>query len=82
MLAEGIAIYRSARRAECAERAFVLTAVGVANEITRDGTEYVLWVDAAALEQARAHLAHYQAERRAPPPPPPPPVLHARAWVG
>lgn len=82
MLSEGIAVYRSTRLKECEERAFILTAVGIPNEMDREGAWFVLWVDPAALEQARHHLRQYQLEQLPPPPPPPPPPHWPRAWVG
>jgi len=83
MLTEPVEVYRSRRYADCAERAFMLTAVGIASELTHEPEGYVaLWVEHSALEAACAHLAGYQLENRPPPPPPPPPVLHPYAWVG
>jgi len=83
MLQEPLEVYRSRRYADCAERAFMLTAVGIASDLTHESGGYVvLWVESADLEPARTHLARYQAENRPPPPPPPPPQLHPQAWVG
>jgi len=64
MLTEAIALYRSPRRAECAERSFVLQAVGIESELSRVEGEYVLWVDAGSAEAARAHLVQYEQEQR------------------
>jgi rhomboid protease GluP len=76
-------IFRSARVAECNERAFMLYAVGIASAIARDGGEFVLLVDAADTVTASEHLRQYELERlNKPPPPPPPPKLHPHAWVG
>lgn len=75
-------IYRSPRRADCEERAFVLTAVGVPSLVDFDGMQYVLRVDAADADVALAHLERYALESRPPPPAPPPPPLHPFAWVG
>ncbi|HTY51191.1 MAG TPA: rhomboid family intramembrane serine protease [Steroidobacteraceae bacterium] len=80
-LPEAIELHRSRRAAQCERYAFVLTAVGIANEITRDGAEYVLWVAPEQLQEARAHLASYHREQR-PPPAPPPGPLHPWAWLG
>jgi len=82
MLSEAIEIYRSTRRAECTERAFMLTAVGVPNELAREGPFFVVRVEPHLAEEARAHLLRYQEELRPAPPPPPPPALHPDAWVG
>jgi rhomboid protease GluP len=84
MLAEAIEIHHSWNRRECAERAFVLTAVGVPNEVSETAQGFSLWVDAAHLEQARSQLLRYQQEsRRAPPRPRPVAApLYDWAWVG
>jgi rhomboid protease GluP len=83
MLEEAIEIYHSRSREDCAERAFVLTAVGVPHEVSASLQGFSLWVDAADLEQARNHLAQYQEERRRPPPAwLPSPRLYHHAWVG
>ncbi|HTY94607.1 MAG TPA: rhomboid family intramembrane serine protease [Steroidobacteraceae bacterium] len=84
MLADAIEVYRSPDRASCAERAFVLTAVGVAHEMSQSSGGFSLWVAPANLEQARSQLLHYQQEsrRRPSPAPPAPAPLFERAWVG
>lgn len=82
MLTEAIEIYRSARLSDCEERAFMLTAVDVPNETTREGENFLLWVESSRVEEARAHLQRYQAESGPAPPPPAVPVHHPRAWVG
>lgn len=84
MSVEAIEIYRSATRADCAERAFVLTAVGVPHEMTQSAEGFSLWVDLANLDQARDQLLYYQQESRRPPAPEAlaPPQLYAHAWVG
>ncbi|MGH8149233.1 MAG: rhomboid family intramembrane serine protease [Steroidobacteraceae bacterium] len=81
MLPEAIEVYRSARLAECEERSFVLTAVGVPSEILRSGADHVLLVEAAAIETARTHLLRYDEETR-PPPRLAPLPLHVHAWAG
>jgi membrane associated rhomboid family serine protease len=75
-------IYRSPRRADCEERALVLTAVGISSVITLAYREYVLSVDPADVDAARAHIGQYESENRPGPPPPPPPRLHRAAWLG
>lgn len=84
MLSEAVEVYRSGRLADCEERAFVLTAVGVASELTRAGESYVLLVDPDTAADARSHLLQYQKEIQRPgrPAPLPPPHLHAHAWIG
>src|SRR5579871_498304 len=84
MLTDAIEIYRSARFADCEERAFMLTAVGVPNEFDHAEGVYRLWVDASSVVEARAHLARYQIETRTPAraPAPQPLRLYAHAWVG
>ncbi|MEP7242375.1 MAG: rhomboid family intramembrane serine protease [Gammaproteobacteria bacterium] len=82
MLPVLLEIYRSARSADCEERAFVLTAVGIPSLVDVEGGEYVIWVDAEVASAAQAHLDRYALESRPAPPPPPSPVLHPFAWVG
>lgn len=84
MLAEAIEVYWSPTRAPCAERAFVLTAVGVPHEMVQSPEGFSLWVAPADLEQARTQLLRYQQESRRParPAPLPAPPLYGYAWVG
>lgn len=84
MLTEAVEVYRSRRRTECEERAFVLTAVGVPNEMVRETAGYLLRVDPLWAEQALAHLQRYQEEKRSTPlaVAPPRARLHSWAWVG
>ncbi len=84
MLAEAIEIYRSPIRANCAERAFVLTAIGIEHEMSQSPEGFSLWVDPANAQAAHGHLLHYQQESFRPPPPAPatPPPLYRRAWIG
>lgn len=82
MLPSLLEIYRSPRSADCEERAFVLTAVGLPSRIEHDGFQYVLLVDAAHADEAFRHLERYALESRPPPAPPPRPQLHPFAWVG
>jgi rhomboid protease GluP len=84
MLNEAVELFRSNRAAECEDRAFVLTAVGLPNEIDRDNGQFVLWVNAWAFAQARHHIEHHTAESVAalPPPQVPKPFVHPKAWIG
>jgi membrane associated rhomboid family serine protease len=82
MSAAAIEVFRSARRADCEERAFVLAAIGIPGTIFFDGLQYVLEVEAAEAARALAQLGQYEQERRPPPPPPPPPPNYPYAWVG
>jgi membrane associated rhomboid family serine protease len=82
MLPTLLEIYRSTRSADCEERAFVLTAVGVPSVIDFDGFQYVIRVDAGDAPVARGHLDRYAMESRPPPPLPPQAPLLPYAWVG
>jgi rhomboid protease GluP len=82
MSAAAIEVFRSARRAACDERAFVLAAIGIPATIYYDGLQYVLEVEATEAARAVMHLGKYELERRPPPPPPPPPPSYPYAWVG
>jgi membrane associated rhomboid family serine protease len=76
------AIFYSARRSDCDERAFMLAAIGISSMIQFDGLQFVLEVDAAEAERATTQLAQYELERRPAPPRPPPPPSYPFAWVG
>jgi membrane associated rhomboid family serine protease len=84
MFAEAIEIYRSLNRGPCAERAFVLTAVGVPYEMVESPQGFSLWVEPANAAIAGEHLLHYQQERRRPSRAAPvaAPPLYPQAWVG
>lgn len=75
-------VFRSPRRADCDERVFMLTAVGIQSRLDFDGWEFVLRVDEPSYDAARAHLARYALESRPSPPPPPPLRLNPFAWMG
>ena len=65
MLTEAIEIHRSLRRIDCDRRAFVLTAVGIPNEVAAlPWRGWSLWVTAARVVEARSQLAQYQAEQQ------------------
>ncbi|HTW38250.1 MAG TPA: rhomboid family intramembrane serine protease [Steroidobacteraceae bacterium] len=84
MPSESVEVYRCRRRAPAEERAFVLTAVGIASELAREDDEYVLRVAAPEAHGARAHLERYEEEAQAvrTAAPLPPPRLHSGAWAG
>jgi membrane associated rhomboid family serine protease len=77
-----IEVFRSAFRAECHDRAFMLAAVGISSAIGFDRDSYILTVDAAVAALAVDQLRSYAAESR-----PAPPAIEVRspkpnAWVG
>jgi membrane associated rhomboid family serine protease len=78
----GIEIYRSVRQGDCAERAFMLDAVGIRSEMHSEAPFFLLRVELADAMRAREHLALYERERRPPPPAPPLPASQPHAWVG
>ena len=82
MLTTVLEVFRSFRRADCEERAFVLTAVGIPNHVHFDGWQYVLTVEEPQHDAAVIHLARYATESRPLPPPPPPQKLYPFALVG
>ena len=75
-------VFRSFRKADCEERAFVLTAVGIPNHVHFDGWLYVLTVEESQYADAVSHLARYATESRPPPPPLPPQKLYPFALAG
>ena len=76
------AVFRSARRNPCDERAFMLAAVGIAANIAYDGHQFLLEVNEVDAPRAVVHLTQYEAERRPKPAAPPPLPSHPQAWVG
>jgi rhomboid protease GluP len=78
-------VFRSRQRAECAERALVLTAVGIDGELRFEGQFYVLMVAAADASRALEQLAQYEQERQSaalPVAAGPRIEPHPYAWVG
>jgi membrane associated rhomboid family serine protease len=75
-------VFQSALRADCDERALVMSAVDIASAIDFDGLHYLLLVDAADRERALTHLRSYDIESRRAPPLPAPPRLYPNAWIG
>ena len=82
MLTAVLEVFRSFRKADCDERAFVLTAVGIPSHVHFDGWQYVLTVEEPQYAEALTHLSRYATESRPPPPPPPPQKLYPFAIVG
>jgi rhomboid protease GluP len=84
MADDGAVIYRSTNRAACADRALVLTAVGISTRIEFDAGRYVLVVDDADAPVASEQLQRYESENRAAPSAPvgPEPRTFGNAWVG
>jgi rhomboid protease GluP len=78
-----VEIFRAPRRPVCDERAFMLSAVGIASVVAADGAEFVLLVEAADAPVALDHLRKYEIESHARPLAPPPSArLHPGAWLG
>src|SRR5579864_7461946 len=79
-----VEIFRSARRAECNDRAFMLFAVGIASAMAFDGGEFIVLVDVNEVSSARDHLRQYEVELRARRSVLPvlPLRLHSHAWIG
>jgi rhomboid protease GluP len=77
-----VEVYRSYRRRDCEDRAFMLGAVGIASVIVLRGQHFSLEVAEADSQRARAHLTQYETENRPPARPPAPPPLHPNAWLG
>ena len=75
-------VFRSAFRAACEERAFVLLAVTIDSNINFDGWQFVLSVATADAERAFNQLRQYETERRPVPAAPVPTPQHDNAWVG
>jgi len=61
--AEPAAVFRSARRGACDERALVLVAVGIACEIQFDEHGYALLVEGTEREAALQQLWLYEQDR-------------------
>jgi rhomboid protease GluP len=77
-----IDVYRSERKIDCDNRAFVLTAVNIPSAVDFDGEAHVVRVAPAWLAHAQHHLWHYETERRSRAVELPPLPRFARAWVG
>ena len=77
-----VVVYRSHWRPDCAERAFVLQAVGIGSQVLQDARGWVLLVAEADTPSAAVQLRRYDLEnppkRRLPEPEP----AHRQAWAG
>jgi len=86
MSAALVAVFHSARRAACDERALVLLALGITSLIERTEDGFVLLVEAddfaRSTSQLRAYEVERQLERARARAVPPPLELHGAAWVG
>jgi membrane associated rhomboid family serine protease len=80
--AEAIEVYRSLRRDDCLDRAFMLGAVGIVSETHIEAANYLLTVERADAARAREQLALYEGESRQPSVPRLRPSLHRAAWIG
>jgi rhomboid protease GluP len=78
----GVEVYRSFRRRDCEERAFMLGAVGITSAIVARADHFSLEVAEPEAYRASHHLTEYEAENRPPQVAPPVPPLHPNAWVG
>jgi membrane associated rhomboid family serine protease len=82
MLADPVVVFRSLRRPACDERAFVLTAVLIDNEIIEEPAGFALCVSQRQAAHAAHHLHQYDEERRRPRPRLPLIVQYPNAWRG
>jgi membrane associated rhomboid family serine protease len=77
-----VEVYRSNRRADCDERALVLTAVGVASELVSLSDGFALLVPEELVTIAATHLDAYGVESLSRRPEPGPVSPHPGAWLG
>jgi membrane associated rhomboid family serine protease len=82
MLVDPVVVFRSMSRAACDERAFVLTAVLIDNEIAEEAQGHALLVSARQAAHATHHLHQYDRERPRTRPRFPAMVRHKEAWRG
>ena len=80
MLADPMVVFRSVRRQACDERAFVLTAVLIDNQIIEEQACFALCVAQRQAAHAAHHLHQYDEERRRPRPRLPAMVQFPNAW--
>lgn len=77
-----VEVFRSRLLRPSEERAFVLTAVGIASEVEWEGGSYVVRVESVARAHAEHHLWQYEQERRRPVQVEPPFTPRPGAWHG
>ena len=77
-----VEVYRSHWRPHCAERAFVLQAVGIPSRSAWNGGTWILYVETKDEAAARAQLRRYEFENPPRPRPMPPDPLYRDAWLG
>lgn len=82
MLVDPVVVFRSVGRPACDERAFVLTAVLIDNEIMAEPAGFALRVSHRQSAHAAHHLRQYDEERRRPRPRVPAMAQHPHAWRG
>lgn len=82
MLVDPVVVFRSVRRPACDERAFVLTAVLIENQIIEDPGGFALCVDHRQAAHAAHHLHQYEEERQRPRPRLPTMRQFPHAWRG
>lgn len=75
-------VFRSPVHRACEERAFVLTAVGIDNQVVPDEAGFALLVEQPLREHALHHLWQYEQERVRKPQPQMRFTPQPRAWVG
>lgn len=78
----GVEVYRSFRRRDCEDRAFMLGAVGIGSALVLHDDHFSLEVAEQDVERALSHLRQYEVENRPAAPEPPAPPLHRNAWAG
>ena len=75
-------VFESRNRAACADRALVLTSLGIPHEIFEDGHSCLLLVPAARSAEAVEQLDRYEEENPPLAPRPPPAVVYQNALPG
>jgi membrane associated rhomboid family serine protease len=80
MLVDPVVVFRSLHRKPSDERAFVLTAVLIDNEVIEESAGFALCVSQRQAAHAAHHLHQYDEERRRPRPTAPAVVQYPHAW--
>jgi rhomboid protease GluP len=75
-------VFRTERKVDCDERAFMLAAVGISSTLDFDGQQFLLYVEPDDVARSSRHLRDYETETRTAPVPPEPPRRFPKAWVG